>query len=371
MSKPKVIAFYLPQYHPIKENDMWWGKGYTEWTNVAKAKPLFKGHKQPKIPADLGFYDLRLPEVRDAQAELAKMAGIYGFCYWHYWFNGHRLMNRPFDEVVSSGKPNFPFCLAWANHSWYSKDWKAGDKMVLVKSKLLIEQTYGGEEDYIKHFYCLLPAFKDNRYIKINGKLLFMIYDATNFCDFEKFSKIWNNLAVKEGLPNFYFITHAYSIAQFNKIDDYLKEGYDGVNVSLHRMPFKSEHPKKENFFERQIISRLKSHIKVKPEIVRYKEAIKVMDSPIFNSSKIFPTIIPNWDHTPRSGRFGRVFQDCTPSLFERHVRDILKRVENKDPETNIIFLKSWNEWGEGNYLEPDMEFKLDFIKALRRALDD
>lgn len=149
--KARVIALYLPQFHPIPENDAWWGKGFTEWTNVAKAKPLFKGHYQPHIPADLGFYDLRLPEVREAQAELAREAGIEGFCYWHYWFgNGRRLLERPFNEVLESGKPDFPFCLAWANHSWSSNSWKKG--FALQKNTLLLEQTYPGEQDYIDHF---------------------------------------------------------------------------------------------------------------------------------------------------------------------------------------------------------------------------
>ena len=154
--KARVIALYLPQFHPIPENDAWWGKGFTEWTNVAKAKPLFKGHYQPHIPADLGFYDLRLPEVREAQAELAREAGIEGFCYWHYWFgNGRRLLERPFNEVLESGKPDFPFCLAWANHSWSSNSWKKG--FALQKNTLLLEQTYPGEQDYIDHFHAVLP----------------------------------------------------------------------------------------------------------------------------------------------------------------------------------------------------------------------
>lgn len=165
MSKPRIIALYLPQYHPFPENDEWWGKGFTEWTNVARARKLFPGHNQPHIPADLGFYDLRLPEVRMQQAELAKQAGIEGFCYYDYWFgNGKRLMERPITEVINSQKPNFPFCFAWANHSWYKKLW---DPKQPGKDKLLIKQEYPGIKDYTEHFYTLLPAFKDNRYVKV------------------------------------------------------------------------------------------------------------------------------------------------------------------------------------------------------------
>ena len=156
---PRLIAYYLPQYHPIPENDGWWGRGFTEWTNVAKARPLFRGHYQPHIPADLGFYDLRLPEVRQAQAELARQAGIEGFCYWHYWFAGKRLLERPFNEVLASGKPDFPFCLAWANATWTGIWYDAPDR-------ILMEQTYPGQDDHKAHFNALLPAFLDERYIR-------------------------------------------------------------------------------------------------------------------------------------------------------------------------------------------------------------
>ena len=170
INKARVIAFYLPQFHPIPENDEWWMKGFTEWTNVGKARSLFPGHYQPKVPADLGYYDLRVPETRQAQADMAREYGIEGFCYWHYWFgNGKRLLERPFNEVLASGKPDFPFCLAWANESW--KGFFHG-----VKTKqALITQLYPGEDDYIAHFETVLPAFKDPRYITVDDKPVFMI----------------------------------------------------------------------------------------------------------------------------------------------------------------------------------------------------
>ena len=170
MSKSRIIAYYLPQFHPIPENDLWWGKGFTEWTNVGKSKPLFKGHDQPKLPADLGYYDLRIPEVREEQAKMAKFYGIEGFCYWHYWFgNGERLLDRVFKEVLESGKPDFGFCLAWANASWGGLPY--GDKY----ERLLKEQIYPGIEDYTNHFYEVLPAFKDSRYLKVDNKPIFTI----------------------------------------------------------------------------------------------------------------------------------------------------------------------------------------------------
>lgn len=371
--KAKVIALYLPQYHPMKENDEWWGKGYTEWTSVAKAKPLFHGHEQPKIPADLGFYDLRLSESRAEQAELAKRAGIDAFCYYHYWFNGRQIMNRPFDEVVSSGKPDFPFCLAWANHDWYNKGWINSSKKIELRPKLLIQQTYGGKEDNINHFYNLLPAFKDPRYYKIHGKLVFMIYAADKMPELQSFIKLWQDLSQKEGLPGFYFITHIDRIELFSNIDLFKEQGIDAVNLSYLHLPFRTR-------FNRLLdrskgLSHLydfwQSHIHFSPDIVQYKDAIKQLDSVVFERRDVIPTIIPNWDHTPRSGRFGKVYLNSSPELFGKHVRSVLERLSNKEVEDQLIFLKSWNEWGEGNYLEPDIKYGCQYIDMLACCLQE
>ena len=205
MSKPKIIAFYLPQYYPTPHNDEWWGKGFTEWTNVARAKKLFPGHYQPKIPADLGFYDLRLPEIREQQAQLAREAGIEGFCYYEYWFgDGHEELELPFSEVVDSGKPNFPFCLCWANESWKKKSWSKDG--AVFDSKLLAEQTYPGEQDIVNHFNARLKAFKDQRYMKYEGRLIYMIYRPLDYPGVQTFMDTWQRLAKENGLPGFYFL---------------------------------------------------------------------------------------------------------------------------------------------------------------------
>ena len=200
--KARVLAYYLPQFHPIPENDEWWGKGFTEWTNVGKAKPLFPGHYQPHVPADLGYYDLRVPETREAQAQLAREYGVEGFVYWHYWFgNGKRLLERPFNEVLASGKPDFPFALAWANETWKGF-WFGADG----SRNALIEQMYPGDDDYINHFYTVLPAFKDRRYITCEGKPIFIIYHPTQMPEMLHFISLWQDLAKQNGLKGIYFI---------------------------------------------------------------------------------------------------------------------------------------------------------------------
>ena len=314
----KLIAFYLPQFHRTKENDDWWGTGFTEWTNVVKAKPLFKGHYQPKIPTELGFYDLRFSVVREEQAKLAKKAGIDAFCYWHYWFgNNKMLLNLPFEEVVQSGTPDFPFCLAWANHSWYKKTWNASQKNFDIPrtSKVLVEQLYPGLEDIDQHFYYLLSAFKDNRYLKVNNKLLFVIYSPLEMADWDVFQSRWQELALKEGLPGFYFVGHS---LKPDYIDEILSKGFDAVNYSSHHQAF----PKKEAAYGiKKFLTVLRNSFSVKPQVVEYSKAIDLMKSPLFYKDKIYPTIIPNWDHTPRSGNFGTCFNNCTPQLFREHVR--------------------------------------------------
>jgi hypothetical protein len=224
MSKPRIIAFYLPQFHPIPENDEWWGKGFTEWTNVGKAKPLFPGHYQPRVPADLGYYDLRVPEIREAQALMARDAGIEGFCYWHYWFgNGKQLLERPFNEVLQSGKPDFPFCLAWAN-----EDWKGFDHG-LTNRNMLIEQLYPGIDDYIEHFYSVLPAFKDKRYIRVNDKPLFMIYKPLVNHHVPIFIETWRRLAKENGVSDIYFVGQC---TDRNSIDLLFEQiDLDAVNI--------------------------------------------------------------------------------------------------------------------------------------------
>src|SRR6516164_6637189 len=201
----RAIALYLPQFHPTPENDEWWGKGFTEWTNTAKATPMFRGHYQPHLPADLGFYDLRVPETREAQADLAGRHGIEGFCYYHYWFAGRRILERPFNEVLLSGTPDFPFCLCWANATW-SGIWHGSP------NQILIEQTYPGQADHEAHFRALLPAFADRRYIRLGGKPVFLIYRPTKLPDAAATLALWQAMAVNAGLGGLHIAGVSYSL---------------------------------------------------------------------------------------------------------------------------------------------------------------
>lgn len=343
------IAFYLPQFHPIKENDEWWGKGFTEWTNVASAKSLYLGHEQPKIPADLGFYDLRVPEVQEEQSRLALEAGIEAFCYWHYWFSGKQLLEKPLQQMLQNPKVEIPFCLAWANHTWMRKHWNASESR--LSQTVLIEQTYGGQEDIDAHFYALLPAFKDNRYYKVDGKLLFMVYAPEDLPSIKEFIDRWQALAAQNGLPPFFFVGRVVE-GQPEPKDIEL---FDRLNY--------------ECIFSIFPYSKLRRAIAWgthTPVILPYKSILKRYPLTRLSDPKIYPCAYSNWDNTPRIGTIGTVFHNATPQIFEKHLRQLSNAIQN--PE-RIIFIKSWNEWAEGNYVEPDKQFGLGRIKAIYNAM--
>jgi len=350
----EIIAYYLPQYYPIKENNEWWGDGFTEWTNVGKAKALYRGHLQPKVPADLGYYDLRLNEVREKQVLLAKEAGVTGFCYWHYWFgNGRQLLDLPFKEVLNSGQPDFPFCLGWANESWKAKVWNSNDTS---KDSLLIEQLYPGEQDIEDHFYSILPAIKDKRYIRIDNKPVFVIYRPLFIPNSKYFILKWNELAKKNNIiDGFFFIGHTINS---NESIDIMKLGFNAVNVVRV-----GEYRYNNDVIKKIPYALFKFKFLGKPLKLNYSFISKYFVQEIDLNEDIIPTIIPNWDHTPRSGRRGVVFHNSTPNLFKKHAKKVIELVKNK--KRQIIFLKSWNEWGEGNYMEPDLKYKKEYIKVL------
>lgn len=366
--KARVIAFYLPQYHPIPENDAWWGKGFTEWTNVGKAKPLFKGHYQPRVPADLGYYDLRLPLVREQQAEMAREAGVEGFMYWHYWFgNGRTLLADIFNEVLESGKPDFPFCLGWGNHSWKRRSWNSDWQ---YKGDCdMIEQTYPGEEDHIAHFMSMLPAFKDKRYITVDGKPLFVIWAPNDIPDVDKMITLWNKLAVENGLKGI----HMVGIQMVDRDDvsskELLSKGYNAIITSSVNRANRKINGRIKNFLLwklRQMFPKFTPLDKFK-----YKDLVENYYVDLDKEETTYPAIIPNWDRSPRGGRRALIYTGSTPDLFKRMCNICFDLVKHKKDEHKIVFLRSWNEWAEGNYMEPDIVFGHGYLDALRDSLKE
>lgn len=351
----RLIAYYLPQFHPIPENDLWQGKGFTEWTNVTKAKPLFWGHYQPHIPADLGFYDLRLPETRIAQADIARKYGIEGFCYWHYWLgNGKRLLERPFQEVLLSGQPNFPFCLGWANHSWTDRWFGKSTERVIVK------QTYPGQKDHEKHFYYLLKAFSDDRYLTIDEKPIFVIFRPYEIPNIKQFTDFWRELAYKSGLKGLHLVGENISLSQVNKL------GFDATTYSYHKKV--AELQQKNKLIS--LFARLNRKLFHRPMRYSYKQAmqyfLKDVDQVEINE---YPCIVPRWDNTPRCNWQGLVLTNSSPELFRKHLKNAIRQVNYKDYDKRILFVKSWNEWAEGNYLEPDQKYGKDYLEVLENEV--
>ena len=345
---PRIIAFYLPQFHPIPENDAWWGKGFTEWTNVGKAKPLFRGHYQPHIPSELGYYDLRVPETREHQAQLAKNAGIEGFCYWHYWFGkGRQLL-----EVLNSGTPDFPFCLAWANHSWYAKTW---DKM--GGDRLLISQEY---DDVNEHFQYVLKAFKDSRYIKVDGKPLFLVFDPNSLP--KNYIEIWNRCSIENGLDGICFVAR---IKSYQDIVHLKEKGFS--YFTMERIAAISHSQTKLKMRIQQLSNLLRGY---PANCYSYAKAMKYFIDVDQDSNEVnFPMIIPQWDHSPRSGKRGFILRNSTPHLFKKHLHEVFKVISSKN--NKIVFLKSWNEWAEGNYIEPDIKWGNQYLNTLKETIEE
>lgn len=384
--KARVIAFYLPQFHPIPENDQWWGKGFTEWTNVGKAKPLFKGHYQPRVPADLGYYDLRVPEVREAQAEMARDAGIEGFCYWHYWFgNGKRLLERPFDEVLKSGKPDFPFCLGWANHTWKTSTW--AQKNGMRTDNIIAEQLYPGREDYKMHFDYVLEAFKDPRYIKVDGKPLFVVFSPNTIpnCKTE-FIAYWQELSKLNGLPGIHFVGYTENTGRVSReasiiksvmnsfptdkasffYQNVLEQGFDALcSIGLGRA---------ETIIEGKInfLLRHKLYLKLGISKIKKFDYNRIMEEYYVEEDKwenVYPSLIPQWDRSPRALGLNGIYVNSTPENFKCSIKKALRLLDNKIPEHRILFLKSWNEWAEGNYVEPDLKYGHGYLEALKETI--
>ena len=374
-TKARVIAYYLPQFHPTKINDKYWGKGFTEWTNVTKAKPQYRGHYQPQIPADLGFYDLRLPEIRQAQADMARENGVEGFMYWNYWFgNGKKILEMPIEELMRTAKPDFPFCVGWANHDWSNKTWQKTKRF--TKDTVFLKQEYLGKQDYTDYFYYLLPMFRDHRYIKVDEKPLFYVFDPDSCPDMKEFIQLWQHLAEKNGIPGIHFVARADSIGKADEIykknfmnevkaryDRYIDMGFDAVSS----MNFRRAEILATGFFKK-IIRNIRR--KIFGYALNSHDYMKLTEHYYTDEDKldyVYPQITPRKDKTPRAGKNALVYTGSTPEKFRIAIKMALEKIKDKDDEHK--FLNSWNEWGEGSYMEPDIVWGHQYLDVLREEI--
>jgi lipopolysaccharide biosynthesis protein len=353
--KARLIAFYLPQFHPVPENDEWWGKGFTEWTNVTRAKPNFRGHHQPLLPSDLGFYDLRLPEVREAQADLARTHGIEGFCYWHYWFHGRRILERPFAEVLQSGKPDFPFCLGWANESW-SRSWLGDNRQVIL------EQKYSHEDD-ITHARWLAEAFADRRYLRVKGRPLLLVYRPKNLPDPKRTTDTIRSEITRLGLPEPFLAgsdAHSFGL-------DMREFGFD---LTQHHEPQLGVLPGALSDSATETISHILRGNRAwrRTKVYRYADARRWMDA-IRPKFPHFSGYFVGWDNTARRGSKAIIIEGNEPAIVANGLRSLVASIRDKSFDERLIFINAWNEWAEGNYLEPDQKNGYKFLEAFRDVI--
>jgi hypothetical protein len=352
----RLVAFYLPQFYPFPENDSWWGKGFTEWTNVAKARPLFKGHYQPHLPADLGFYDLRLPEARLAQAELARNYGLHGFCYYHCWFEGRRLLDRPFREVLDSGRPDFPFCLCWANETW-SRRWLGEEKAVLLK------QTYSPEDD-VNHARWLANAFSDPRYITISGRPIFLIYRPLDLPNPQQTTDVIRSEAVALGVAEPFLV----GVDGHTSGRDFRKQGFDctlAFQPQLGALPYAMhDGPLMAKLIRNARRGMFDATLKIYDEA----ETRTLMK----HCQRDFPfirSVFVSWDNTPRRGRNGIVFHESNPDDFQKALAGAMRAQVESIGIEYPVFINAWNEWAEGNHLEPDQKFGCEYLTRIRQLV--
>jgi lipopolysaccharide biosynthesis protein len=364
----RLLAFYLPQFHPIPENDRWWGTGFTEWTNVAKARPLFRGHYQPHVPADLGFCDLRVPEVREAQAALAREYGIAGFCYYHYWFNGKRLLHRPFDEVRQSGRPDFPFCLCWANENW-TRRWDGYD------NEILIRQNHSLDDDraHIRH---LLSAFEDERYIRVRGKPLFLVYRTELLPAPERTAEIWREEAHAAGVGDLYLVRveshsnerHPPQSIGFDAAVEFAPDFW-ALPLPKLRRPRWDLHARVHNQLRKLGIL---PQVYFDHDVYSYDHLVARMLAKPSPPYTRFRCVTPSWDNSPRRAKNAKIFVDSRPELYESWLRTTVEATVNRlDDDERLVFVNAWNEWGEGNHLEPDQRWGRAYLEATLRAIRD
>lgn len=371
----KIIAFYLPQYYQCKENDEWWGEGFTEWTNVKKSKPQFRGHYQPTIPLNNNYYVLDNKSIFEWQINLAKKYGLYGFCFYHYWFGeGRRLLDKPVDLYLANKSLNFPFCLSWANHNW-TRTWVGGNKDILM------DMRYGDESEWEEHFNYLLPFFMDERYIRINNKPVLIIYLPQDIIDLEKMSKFLEKLAIHHGLGGLTFISQAYD-GRNDAINEY-------IDYHIQYEPNTARFDAYRSF--KSLIQTCVIYLPFAINTIKYmlqNKIKKISNGKIFKVNKYSYDAIWNYilkrpvdspkllagafvrcDVTPRRQDRALIFTGDTPEKFQKYFFRLIQKVKNEYSK-DYIFVSAWNEWGEGMYLEPDEKHRYGYLEAIRSALD-
>ena len=341
-----MLAFYLPQFHPMPENDEWWGHGFTEWRNVIRGRPLYPGHYQPHVPGELGFYDLRMPEVREAQAALAEAHGITGFCYYHYWFSGRRILERPFNEVLGSGSPDFPFCLCWANEPW-TRNWDGGSREVLIAQRHSIE-------DDRSHIHWLITAFRDERYIRVGDRPVFFVYNVMALDDPSATMEMWREECVKAGVGDPYLV-------QFDTFGNSGDPAVSGCDAAAEFLPHARGRPTCGRVGSRPSPTSLG----IDNVIFRYEDLVDGQLARPLPPWTRYQCVVPNWDNTPRKPQgSANLFLGSTPERYEGWLHGTI--VKAAEARHEFVLVNAWNEWAEGTHLEPDLRARAGLPRGHR-----
>lgn len=347
----KVIAYYLPQFYPFKENDEWWGKGTTEWNNVCKAVPQYLNHYQPRIPGELGFYDLRLKENLKRQIELAKNYGVYGFAYYYYWFDGKRLLDKPFDMLIENKDLDMPFCICWANENW-TKRFDGTNQDVIMEQPNTVESYKLVIHDMIKYL-------QDSRYIEIKGKKLIIIYRPSFIPDFEEVLTYWRKCCEEKGIGELHIMAIKENTADLNLID----LGFNSIGEF---------HPGTIYKWCKDITSEMK-YIREDfgGQILDYRDIVENKKYFKYDFPELYRAVMPMWDNTARRNNKGMIFENASPTLYKQWLKDVIKESKNKKLEEKMVFINAWNEWGEGTYLEPDKKYGYAYLQATKEAVEE
>ena len=376
----KIIAFYLPQFHRIPENDEWWGEGFTEWTNMRRAKPLFEGHDQPRVPLEGNYYNLLDRDTISWQINLAKKYGVYGFCFYHYWFDGHLLLERPMEIMHDDSDLNIPYCICWANENW-TNAWKADGDV-----KTLIQQTYGGRDEWKRHFEYLLKFFNDPNYILENNRPFFVIYRPEIIPCLNDMLDCWDDLARDNGFDGMVF---AYQQMSFHVLDNHDESRFtynieyqpsyarydaqanaaSGLNKALFSI--KNGIRAAASRVDGTLGTNISAHL-TRPglQIEDYDKLCRAIVDKRPDSPKAIPGMFVGWDNTPRRGEKGRVCLGSTPEKFGEYIRQQINNAR-LNYKKDKLFIFAWNEWAEGGYLEPDERYGYGYLEALKQALED